>query len=799
MTTPPKYKVYKGYNFRVLEIPGFDSICFGCPPGIVKDFSRRNKDLPSKYFLPLRTFVKGKNYFDFEFIVYSFLFVKNQKSKISIYCTSDQKKRFKSIINETLFGPTFKNMLLAQFRKIERNSEFSYKEKNQFRKLISGLSTNVDLARIVKQLLESNEKEKTIHSNLENYFKGFLKNEPWLYKKKIPSIVNQFAKNYFLCLHLKNEMDLFVLAKESDRSKFIDNLVQFHLLDIQESLTISGAEDKRKKLNISQVQPAIFEISVKNKPICKIDILHLDPPPRPEKIVSIEKPLMGVTYLGVGSGFSHNRQNSSLIVWVDGKGIMVDAYSDNNETMLSYGIASNEISYMFLTHVHSDHDSGFIEKILSGQRIKLITSRIIFESFLRKIQGITRFPTEVIESFIDFFEVEPDKRIKLPGFKNTYLDFDYSLHSIPTGRFRLVYRVNGKEKVVSHSGDTKFDIEMVRQWWKQGVFSEKRRDGILGFIWDADLVVQEVGGGVLHTNLGSLSYLAPSTMKKTVLVHQHKDPLPHPLFRFAEEGKTDVLIKQKNSNKQTLAEFLKEVALFDKVSSKELKEIVNGSSTIKKKSGEIVFSKNEVGDSFYIIIEGFAEVRLNRDKYAIYEKGMFFGELAVSTENPQRRGTVRALSPMTLVKIPKRFYREGIFPKIVDEFYHLGNYFNKFIRPGLVASLGFGDVAHWKRGEPLFSNGLEDGQAYVLISGQIKVRIPKRKTVAFLSSGDIMGDLPNWKKFPSVSQISADSDRVLAVKITKNHLGDLLKLYPSFWGTVYHKLKRLDVALHNSL
>ena len=125
---------------------------------------------------------------------------------------------------------------------------------------------------------------------------------------------------------------------------------------------------------------------------------------------------------------------------------MVDAFSEHNESTLKYGITDKDISYIILSHVHSDHDSGLIEKILSGQRVKLITTRIIFESFLRKMEGISRFPQDVIEEFVDLLEVEAGKEIKLPGFENTFLLFDYSLHSIPAGRFRLSYRPpNGRK------------------------------------------------------------------------------------------------------------------------------------------------------------------------------------------------------------------------------------------------------------------------------------------------------------------------------------------------------------------
>ena len=305
---------------------------------------------------------------------------------------------------------------------------------------------------------------------------------------------------------------------------------------------------------------------------------------------------------------------------------MVDAFNEHNESALKYGITDKDISYIILSHVHSDHDSGLIEKILSGQRIKLITTRIIFESFLRKVQGISRFPKEVIEEFVDLLEVEAGDEIKLPGFKNTYLLFDYSLHSIPAGRFKVTYRPPGRsEKTISHSGDTKYDEDLTHRWWEMGNFSRKRRDSILGFVWDADLIIQEVGGGNLHTELASLTHIDPSLAKKVVLVHQHKEPFKHPYFRFAHEGETDVLIKSRKTKVRTKLDLIKDAVLFQGVKKSQLAKIVEQSKIQKLKPGAVVFSKNEIGNEFFVILDGFAEIGINKTNRSFMRKGCFSG------------------------------------------------------------------------------------------------------------------------------------------------------------------------------
>ena len=796
MANPKGHSIYKGCNFRVLEVKGFDPVCFGCPPGIVKDFSRRSKALPSKYVLPIRTFVQGKNNFDFEFIVYTFLFARPSHEKIEVYCTANQRDRLKSILHETLFGPAFSDMIHAQFRRFGRESGFMDTELKRYGKFLDQVAESKKPLDLYSRLLKYNTPDRQIQSEIKGYFESLMRGKQWLMNKANSRTASLFARNYITCAQLKKEMDLFSISKEKSHDQFIDSLIEFQIFNKQNTVKIEASEKRGKALTIVQTRPAEFDIHQQGRQKFSVNMLKSDLPLKPDVVTSLEKPFMGVTYLGVGSGFSHNRKNSCLIVWSEGKGIMVDAFNEHNESALQYGITDRDISYIILSHVHSDHDSGLIEKILSGQRVKLITTRIIFESFLRKVQGISRFPKEVIEGFVDLLEVEAGNEIKLPGFENTYLLFDYSLHSIPAGRFKVTYRPPGRnKKTISHSGDTKYDEDLTYRWWEMGHFSRKRRDSILGFVWDADLIIQEVGGGNLHTELASLTHIDPPLAKKVVLVHQHKEPFKHPYFRFAYEGETDVLIKSRKPKIRTKLDLIKDTVLFKSVKKSQLTKILEQSKIQKLKPGAVVFSKNEVGDAFFVILDGFAEIAINKSQSVVYEKGMFFGELAVSTSNPLRRATVKALSDLTLLKIPKKFYTQSSLPKIIDEFYQLGNYFNNIIRPGLIASLGFGDLRHWKKNEPIFAKDLNEDLVFIIISGKAKICPQGTKKVAFLSSGDIMGQIPDWKHVPLMNQAIADTDQVLAVGISSRELDQLFRLYPSFYGTVFQKMKRLESVL----
>ena len=69
------------------------------------------------------------------------------------------------------------------------------------------------------------------------------------------------------------------------------------------------------------------------------------------------------------------------------------------------------------------------------------------------------------------------------------------------------------------------------------------------------------------------------------------------------------------------------------------------------------------------------------------------------------------------------------------------------------------------------------------------------KKIAFLSSGDIMGEVPEWRSIVRKAEIRAESDEVFAVELEPDQISQLFKLYPSFYGTVYQKIKKLEARL----
>ena len=195
----------------------------------------------------------------------------------------------------------------------------------------------------------------------------------------------------------------------------------------------------------------------------------------------LEVPEFGITFLGSGTGFDPETCTNCFIIWINGKGIAVDPLANCEEHFRRLGIASSDVTHVFLSHLHADHDAGIIEKLLIGEKSYLLTSKIIFDSFLRKAEAITKFTKNSLKDFVYFTNLKEGKEVRIPGIDRTYIKFDYAFHSIPTGRFKLRYKtLSGKEMTIGFSSDTKFDKKKVNKLYKDGTITagqERRNSG----------------------------------------------------------------------------------------------------------------------------------------------------------------------------------------------------------------------------------------------------------------------------------------------------------------------------------
>ena len=197
------------------------------------------------------------------------------------------------------------------------------------------------------------------------------------------------------------------------------------------------------------------------------------------------------------------------MIWLNGRGVLVDPSPEALSYLERLGVAPVDIPYVFLTHVHADHDGGLIEKLLSGSRTTVIASDPVFRAFAEKTQLITGHDFER-EDLVKHVAANPDIPVKIEiGGDTAELDTRWNFHPIPTNGFRLTFG----GRTFGYSGDTKYDPELLAELRARGRLSEDHEHDLLHFFWDTngaptvDLLYHEAGVPPIHTDKTKLQGL----------------------------------------------------------------------------------------------------------------------------------------------------------------------------------------------------------------------------------------------------------------------------------------------------
>ncbi len=110
----------------------------------------------------------------------------------------------------------------------------------------------------------------------------------------------------------------------------------------------------------------------------------------------------------------------------------------------------------------------------------------------------------------------------------------------------------------------------------------------------------------------------------------------------------------------TMLNILRNVHFFDSLSDDELMIVSEHFHERRLPAGEIVFSEDEIGDSFYILKEGSLEItkRIRDDletqaELSTLEPYEFFGEMALVDESP-RSATAKTITDVVLLRMDKQ-------------------------------------------------------------------------------------------------------------------------------------------------
>lgn len=527
-----------------------------------------------------------------------------------------------------------------------------------------------------------------------------------------------------------------------------------------------------------------------------------------------DRPHFGVTPLGTSHGFDPAGDLTSLVVWCNGRGILVDPSPEALGYLDQIGVAQTDLPYVFLTHVHADHDGGVIEKLLSGGRTTVIASDVVFRSLVEKAKLVTGHDFKK-EGLVDHLPANPGVPSWIDvGEETTKLETRWNLHPIPTNGFNLT--MGGK--TFGYSGDTQYDPDLIRQLKSEEKLSQRQYDDLMYFFWDpdgkpkVDLLYHEAGIPPIHTEKEKLAVLPQGMKAKTSLVHIADRDVPQgflpakpPLF-----ASQVLLPSTKRSRTGILLQTLRLVSYLHDFPAKLLERLLSMARIRVLEAGQVVITKGPTkrGEklNFYVVADGEVAIKDGKRLITRLIKGDSFGEWGISHQRGFRTADVVATRPTQLMEFPEEAYQwmaekhpaiqerigriRALLPRLqlararaVQKTQQNPQRSQSVIENmnlnQLSAFAVFSEVKKFNMGESVVAEGEDADGLYILLSGHLTVTV-RGKPVGELSEADVFGEvglLEGGKRNATVEVASADAEVLF---MSQENFKALLQSTPAF-------------------
>ncbi|EGG20846.1 cAMP/cGMP-stimulated cAMP/cGMP phosphodiesterase [Cavenderia fasciculata] len=451
-------------------------IQIGVPPETIKTSLKKQEQVPQVYVLPHILSSHGVSYSEVEFPIFFNFFINkaatNPLRRVVMVGAAEQLERIRTIFKESMFGPDT----------IYINDEICDAKK------ASGYAIDFPAERQSLAFHREGKGETTIDD--------FLVFSPYDQQGKaeisLPSVADPSQNT---SVTIVNKSGLVCFYEQGALKGLVDSTIQPSStphLNYGSPLFHHQTNNNNNNVELGNTEPHVVVTSSKFRP-----------------------PTFGLSFLGTSHGFDPYGHTTGFIIWINGNGILVDPPIGTTTYLKSKGISHKLVDQVILTHCHSDHDSGILQKIVESEKITIFTTKTINESYKRKAKALTG-----IESISDYYNWAPvpiGEKIRIQGAE---FEFDYSYHTIPTIRFKVSFC----GKSIAYSSDTKYCPESLSDLVRKGVINERRESSLRMFVFDADVMIHECGVPPIHTSIEALNNLTESIKSRLLVVHTSRIP-----------------------------------------------------------------------------------------------------------------------------------------------------------------------------------------------------------------------------------------------------------------------------------
>lgn len=513
-----------------------------------------------------------------------------------------------------------------------------------------------------------------------------------------------------------------------------------------------------------------------------------------------EAPDFAITCLGPSHGFDPKDNTSGFILWLSGRGIMIDPPVNSTEWLRSSNVNPKLITHVILTHCHADHDAGTFQKILEENTITIHTTETVMDSFLRKYSAMTKISSERLRELFYFKKVLVNEPIYI---EHGEFIFHYALHSIPTIGFKMRYQ----NQTFVYSSDHLNDPEQIKKIAQSNIFSNGRLQALLDFPWDSNIIYHEAGIAPLHTPIEYLISLPKEIQKKVTVYHIAEKDFPkngHDL-RLAKFGIKNTLFpkveKSKFAKAISILDVMVHVDLFSNFSASKARDFLALVEKRSYKKGERIIEKGTMGNEFYMIASGVVSILGTESSFEKkLEKYDYFGESSLVTEQP-RAAEVIAETDVDLLFIDKKtffYFIEGT--QLEKTLQHLAKTRQSNSWDVLNHSPVFSAMTSYQKNqielvmhkynftknEKLLFHDQSNYSCFILIDGEVDV-LKNGRRVKKNQTGSFIGDVYAIEKKSSISiEAFARSDGS-AYKINGNDMAEFLYNNPGVYMRLLQK------------
>jgi CRP-like cAMP-binding protein len=258
-------------------------------------------------------------------------------------------------------------------------------------------------------------------------------------------------------------------------------------------------------------------------------------------------------------------------------------------------------------------------------------------------------------TLFDYFPLNPGLPVELEGRR---FEAIYAIHSIPT----IAVRVNG----VCYSGDMRYDEEWFGELELRGVLSAERREELMRFADGATVLVQDVGGGSIHSTITPrLLQALTAKSQRLVLAHTSKHLLPAESdnlagqIEFADSGHVVGLGGLlPDDQRLEIAETIAACPLFSRLSVGRRMNLALLAEVIDWEAGEAIMHEGDASDGHaYIVHSGLVEIWIAGEQVRVLARGSSIGERGAILGN-QRTSTMQARGHVQLVRFDPATFQE---------------------------------------------------------------------------------------------------------------------------------------------